>query len=48
MVEFMKTGHIDEDGNNYQFYYDENRIEKVMDGIKQFFINHPEGIITFG
>ena len=48
MIEFMKTGFDKEDGKHYDFNYDETRIEKVMDGIKSFFIKHPDGIITFG
>lgn len=47
MVEFMKTGHTNEYGH-YDFELDETRKEMVMNGIKQFFINHPQGIITFG
>lgn len=48
MVEFMKTGFNNEGGQHYDFYFDEDRIEKAMEGIKQFFVNHPSGIITFG
>jgi len=52
MVEFIKTGHDEYERNgeviHCDFYIDENRIEKVMNGIKEFFIKHPDGIITFG
>jgi len=48
MIEFMKTGFTDEKGNHHDFYYEESRKDNFMLGIKQFFINHPKGIITFG
>jgi hypothetical protein len=48
MVKFMSTGHDDEDGDHYDFYFEEDRIENVMEGIKTFFEKHPYGIITFG
>lgn len=48
MVDFMKTGFIDEEGRQRDFYYDENRKESFMGGIKTFFERHPKGIITFG
>lgn len=48
MVDFVKTGFTDEDGKHYDFRYDEDRKETFMKGIKQFFTNHPQGIITFG
>lgn len=48
MIDFMKTGYTNEEGTHHDFYIDDNRKEMVMNGIKQFFINHPNGIITFG
>jgi hypothetical protein len=48
MVDFMKTGFVDDEGIQYDFRLDEDRAEKVMKDIKQFFINHPDGVITFG
>lgn len=48
MIDFMKVGYTNEEGEHYEFYIDENRKKMVMNGIKQFFINHPNGIITFG
>lgn len=48
MLDFMKTGYIDSRDQHYMFRYDESRYPKFMAGIKQFFINHPDGIITFG
>ena len=48
MVDFMKTGFTDEEGVRHDFYYDEDRKENFMNGIKTFFEKHPKGIITFG
>lgn len=48
MVEFMKEGFTDEEGRHFDFYYDKDRIEKVMQGIKTFFEKHSDGVITFG
>jgi len=48
MVEFMKTGFTDDQGRKYDFYYDEDRKDQFMGGIKEFFTKHPDGIITFG
>lgn len=48
MVEFMKTGFINDEGKQFDFYYDKDRIQHILIEIKQFFINHPQGIITFG
>ncbi len=48
MIDFMSTGFTDDSGKHYDFYYDKERKEDFMSGIKQFFINHPQGIITFG
>nr|QBM02707.1 hypothetical protein [uncultured archaeon] len=48
MVEFMKTGYTDKEGKHFDFHLDEDRKEMVMNGIKTFFTNHPQGIITFG
>jgi hypothetical protein len=48
MVDFMSTGFDDDKGNHHNFYYDEDRKETFMEGIKIFFEKHSEGIITFG
>ena len=48
MVDFMKTGFTDEDGKKYDFYYEEDRYNIFMNGIKLFFERHPKGVITFG
>jgi hypothetical protein len=48
MVDFMKTGHTLSDGTHCDFNCDADRLDKVMEGIKQFFFKHPDGIITFG
>lgn len=48
MIEFMKKGYTDEEGKHYDFYHDKNREPEIIDNIKHFFSNHPEGIITFG
>lgn len=48
MIEAMNIGIIDEEGKHLQFYWDKNRYEKIIEGIKTFFEKHPDGIITFG
>ena len=48
MIAFMKEGFTDDKGKHFDFYYDEDRIEKVMENIKTFFEKHPKGLITFG
>jgi len=48
MLDFMKTGFVDEEGIHHNFYYDEGRYPTFMKGIQEFFIKHPDGIITFG
>ena len=48
MIKFMEEGHTDEEGKKFEFYYQEERKERFMNGIKTFFEKHPDGIITFG
>lgn len=48
MVEFMKTGFDNNEGQHFDFYYQEDRKENFMQGIRNFFYRHPDGIITFG
>ena len=48
MVDFMYSGYVDKDGKKYDFRLDLDRKERVMEGMKTFFINHPLGVITFG
>lgn len=48
MISFMETGFIDDENKHHVFRLDEDRKEYVMNSIKRFFSNHPEGIITFG
>lgn len=48
MLDFMKKGYTDKEGKHYDFYYDKNRELEIIDRIKRFFTNNPEGIITFG
>lgn len=49
MLDFMKTGYTsEEDGKHYDFYYDKERYNDFMSGIKSFFEKHPKGLITFG
>lgn len=48
MIDFMKKGYTNDEGKHYDFYYDKNRESDIMDNIKKFFTNNPEGIITFG
>ena len=48
MEQFMSTGFDDEEGQHHDFRYEQDRKERFMAGIKQFFTNHPEGIIAFG
>lgn len=55
MEQAMKNGLVGtsyekgkEEKKIFHFQYEEERKENFMNGIKQFFINHPKGIITFG
>ena len=48
MVDFMYSGYVDKDGKKYDFRLDLDRKERVMEGMKTFFANHPLGVITFG
>lgn len=48
MVKFIKSGYTDEEGKHFEFRCDADRMTQVMQGIQTFFINHPDGIITFG
>jgi hypothetical protein len=48
LVKAMETGLIGEDGTLHQFRYDESRKEAFMQGKREFFEKHPDGIITFG
>ena len=48
MVEFIKTGYTNSEGEKFEFYYEKERYPKFMEGIQQFFTKHPDGIITFG
>ncbi len=48
MVEFIKTGFTNAEGTHFDFRYEQDRKEHFMYGIETFFINHPNGIITFG
>lgn len=48
MLDFMEEGFINNEGEKYEFYYDENRYPIFIEGIKNFFEKHPDGIITFG
>lgn len=47
LVNFMSTG-FDNEYGHHDFIIDEDRKERVMEGIKTFFIKHPKGVITFG
>ena len=51
MEDFMSTGFDGEHCGkpyHFDFYYDQERKEQIMEGIKNFFKKHPEGIICFG
>ncbi len=51
MIEFIKNGFIDENNYHYAFYYWDNseiHKQKVLEQIKQFFVDNPGGIIVFG
>ncbi len=48
LLDFMSTGFDNSQGKHFDFYYDEDRYDKFMNDIKEFFINHPLGIIKFG
>lgn len=47
MLEFMKTGFV-KNGKQIDFYYDVERYDNFMGGIKTFFEKHSDGIIYFG
>ena len=44
----LERSYTDKEGKHFDFHLDEDRKEMVMNGIKTFFTNHPQGIITFG
>lgn len=48
MVEFMNNGYTDNEGKHFDFYYNKEREDEIMNNLKNFFTNNPEGIITFG
>lgn len=48
MVEFMKKGYTNDEGQHYDFYYNKDKETEIMSNINKFFTNYPEGIITFG
>lgn len=48
MLEFINSGFTREDGKHFDFYFEEERRERISSHIKRFFELHPDGIITFG
>ena len=48
MFKAMEDGLIGWQGNQFNFYWDESRDERIRKNIIEFFKAHPDGIIEFG
>lgn len=48
MLDYMKSGFTNDKGKHFDFRVEEDRLPHVLEQIKTFFQNHPDGFITFG
>lgn len=48
MFKAMETGLVNWEGKHFNFYFDKEREEYIINNIVNFFKEHPDGIIEFG
>lgn len=48
MFKVMEEGLVNWEGKHFNFYWDEDREERIRKNITEFFKEHPDGIIEFG